>query len=127
LMRAKANWNAPVPADACEETTFGETEDYTAVVGTLGVDDISFTDADLIVTSLPNNIFDIKLITNYDGKAYLAVYNMLGQQLTFKNIYKEGNSYDINLDMSAVSSGVYILKLGSGYGNTSKTARLIVK
>src|SRR5690606_37374299 len=29
LMRAKTNWNNPVPDDACEETTYGETEDYT--------------------------------------------------------------------------------------------------
>ena len=27
LMRAKANWAEPVPA-ACDETTYGETEDY---------------------------------------------------------------------------------------------------
>src|SRR5690606_19397062 len=35
-MRAKANWNGPVPANACEETSFGETEDYTANIGSLG-------------------------------------------------------------------------------------------
>ena len=29
-MRVKANWQAPVPDDACEATQFGETEDYTA-------------------------------------------------------------------------------------------------
>ena len=29
-MRIKTNWNADVPVDACEETTYGETEDYTA-------------------------------------------------------------------------------------------------
>ena len=91
------------------------------------VDDISLTEADMIVTSLPNNNFDIKLITDYDGDAYLAVYNMLGQQLLFKSVYKEGNSYDINLDMSATSSGVYVVKVGSGSVNTSKTARIIVK
>ena len=32
LMRAKTNWNNPVPDDACEETTYGETEEYTAII-----------------------------------------------------------------------------------------------
>jgi hypothetical protein len=127
LMRAKSNWNAPVPADACEETTYGETEDYSAQIGELGVDDISLAEADMIVTSLPDNKFDITLITDFDGDAYLAVYNMLGQQLIFKSVYKEGNSYDISLDMSAMSSGVYVVKVGSGSTNTAKTARIIVR
>jgi hypothetical protein len=127
LMRAKTNWQAPVPANACEETTYGETEDYSAQIGELGVDEISLADSEMIVTSLPNNHFDIKLTTDYDGDAYLAVYNMLGQQLLFKSVYKDGTSYDISLDMSAMSSGVYVVKVGSGSGNTSKTARIIVK
>ena len=29
LMRIKANWAAPVPDDACADTVYGETEDYT--------------------------------------------------------------------------------------------------
>ncbi len=31
-MRAKTNWNAGVPDDACQNTSYGETEDYTANV-----------------------------------------------------------------------------------------------
>ena len=34
LMRIKANWAAPVPDDACADTVYGETEDYTVnIVG----------------------------------------------------------------------------------------------
>src|SRR5690606_32852851 len=57
-MRAKTNWNAPVPANACEETDFGETEDYTANIGTLGVDDFSVRNGQLIITSKGNRQFD---------------------------------------------------------------------
>jgi hypothetical protein len=55
-MRAKSNWQAPVPDNACEETTYGETEDYTAnTIGILGVDEIAISNADLTIVSLPNN------------------------------------------------------------------------
>ena len=31
-MRFKANWNSPVPDDACEVTSYGEVEDYTITI-----------------------------------------------------------------------------------------------
>ncbi len=61
-MRAKTNWDAPVPADACEETTFGETEDYTANIGTLGVNDFSISNCELIITTEGNKQFEVSFI-----------------------------------------------------------------
>ncbi|TDI78397.1 MAG: choice-of-anchor B family protein [Bacteroidetes bacterium] len=126
-MRAKTNWNAPVPPDACEVTQYGETEDYTANIGVLGLDDLSIAQADLIVIALPNNRFNISLITSFDGKASVSVFNMLGQQLSLNNIFKEGDRYNLDLDMSGVSSGIYLIKMGSQEYNIFKTARIIVK
>ena len=41
-MRVKTNWSANVPADACDETTYGETEDYTVnIIDELGAADVS--------------------------------------------------------------------------------------
>jgi len=65
-MRFKSNWQAPVPNDACEETQYSETEDYTANVGNLGVEDLSITQGNLIVTTLPNKQFGISLTTVFD-------------------------------------------------------------
>lgn len=128
LMRAKTNWQAPVPDNACEETNFGETEDYTANTGILGIDDQAFNASELVVLSLPNNQFEITLTTNYDGKAYAALYNMLGQQLKFKNLIKTTeNSYQIQLDMTQAASGVYLVKFSGADLKTFKTARIIVK
>ncbi|MCH7785704.1 MAG: T9SS type A sorting domain-containing protein, partial [Bacteroidetes bacterium] len=127
IMRAKTNWNAPVPNDACEVTQYGETEDYSANNGILGIDDLSIDQSDLIVTTLPDNRFDISLITSYAGKAFVSVFNMLGQQISFNNISKEGNRYYLNLDMSSISSGIYLIKMGSLESNIYKTARIIVK
>ncbi len=128
LMRAKTNWQAPVPDDACEETQYGETEDYTANTGILSISDQNFANSELVVLTLPNNQFDITLTTNYDKGVYAALYNVLGQQLKFKTLTKSSeNSYQIKLDMSQMASGVYLIKLSGADLKTYKTARIIVK
>ncbi|HAT67354.1 MAG TPA: hypothetical protein DCS66_22620, partial [Flavobacteriaceae bacterium] len=86
------------------------------------------TDAsELIVESLPNNQFNISLITDYDERAAIAVYNVLGQTLAYNNIDKEGDRFKYELDMSYAPTGIYIIKMGDIYGNSYKTARIIVK
>ncbi|MGB0948649.1 MAG: GEVED domain-containing protein, partial [Marinirhabdus sp.] len=128
LMRCKTNWDAPVPDDPCATTTYGETEDYTANIGTLGIADNAILDSDLIVTTLPNNKFEITLNTAYEGEAYAALYNMLGQQLKFKDLVKFSSSvYKIELDMAAAAAGVYIIKVGGLDTKTTKSARIIVQ
>ena len=126
-MRFKSNWQAPVPDDACETTTFGETEDYTADIGTLGIEDQTIIEADLIVLSKANNQFDISLITDFDGTASIAIYNILGQTLAFNNIVKEGNAFNYQLDMSYASPGIYFIRIGSQASNTFKSAKIIVR
>ena len=127
LMRVRSNFNAPVPNDACAIIQFGETEDYTANIGVLGVNDFEISNSDLIVTSLGNNQFDVSLQSSFDGTVYLAVYNVLGQQITFeKSVPKQGNTYQATLDMNNMSSGVYIIKVGGATSTTYKTARIIV-
>jgi hypothetical protein len=126
-MRFKSNWQAPVPADACEETTYGETEDYTAQIGELGIEDFSITNGELIVLTKENNKFEISLITDFDGTASIAVYNVLGQILAFNNLEKEGNAYVYRLDMSYATPGVYFIKIGDRASNSFKSAKIIVK
>ncbi|MCB0451414.1 MAG: T9SS type A sorting domain-containing protein [Aequorivita sp.] len=126
-MRAKTNWNGPVPNDACEETTYGETEDYTANIGTLGVDDFSVRNGNLIITTEGNKQYEVSLTTAYEGATYLAVYNMLGQQLKVKMINKLGDSYKAKLDMSEAASGVYIVKVGGTNTKSFKTGKIIVE
>ena len=125
-MRAKSNWQAPVPVDACEETDFGETEDYTANIGELGLDDLSIRNSQLIITSTDNKHFDISLVSDYDGMGYISVYNMLGQELGIKPIGKVDGAYNLKLDMSFAASGVYIVKAGGQSTKSVKTARIIV-
>ena len=127
LMRAKSNWDAPVPTDSCEPTIFGDTEDYTANIGTLSVQDFVIEQSELIATSFPNNQFDIRLITNLEGPAYIGIYNVLGQQLIFKTVQKDGDSYRVKLDMSIAQSGVYFIKMGSQQATKYASTKIIVK
>ena len=127
-MRFKSNWQADVPANACEETQYGETEDYSADIdGVLGITQAAISNADLIVTSGQNNQFDIALVTSYEDRAAIGVYNVLGQLLAFNYIEKEGDRFNYQLDMSYAPSGVYIIKMGDIFSNIYKTAKIIVK
>lgn len=128
IMRVKGSWNAPVPVDACEVGDRGETEDYTANIGELGVTDFEISESDLQVVTLPNNQFEVTLVTDYDEGVYLGLYNILGQEVGFeKKVSRINNVYKQNLDLSKMSSGVYLIRMG-GHGTTSyKAARIIVK
>ena len=127
-MRVKTNWNSDVPNDSCEETTYGETEDYMVnVVTSLGIDDMDLNTTNMFVYSIDNENFTIKLITEYNDLISFTVYDINGKIIVFNNIEKtNNNSYIYQLDMSYASSGVYLVKLGNssiGY----KYKRLIVK
>ena len=120
IMRAKTNWNGPVPDDACEETTYGETEDYTVnIVTSLGIDDIN-QNSEFSVVSLGNNQFDVNLNSPYVGKIELTVYNVLGQRMVFHRFENTG-TFNYDLDMSYVAKGVYLVKVGnSSFGKVQK-------
>ncbi|CAM3296858.1 GEVED domain-containing protein [Aequorivita lipolytica] len=126
LMRAKTNWQGPVPDDACEETTFGETEDYSAQIGTAGITDSIFDENGLTVLTLENNNFDVSLKTiNYSASMNLSVYNTLGQRLLFRKLENNGNGYNYKLDMSYVAKGVYLVRVGNK--DNGRVKRIIVK
>jgi hypothetical protein len=126
IMRAKTNWNSPVPDDACEETNFGETEDYSAQIGTAGVSDAIFDENGLTIISLDNNKFDVSLKTvNYAEAMNLSVFNTLGQRLLFRKLENNGNGYSYKLDMSYVAAGVYLVRIGNK--DNGRVKRIIVK
>ena len=120
IMRLKSNWNAGVPDDACEGTTWGETEDYTVnIVTSLGIDDLN-QNSEFSVISLGNNQFDVNLNSPYVGKIELTVYNVLGQRMVFHRFENTG-TFNYALDMSYVAKGIYLVKVGnSSFGKVQK-------
>ncbi len=127
VMRVRSR-RGPVVTDPCLEGGLGEVEDYTVNIGVLGVNDYEISNSDFVVTTLGNNKFDVSLKTSFDGGVYLGVYNTLGQEVAFnKAVSKEGDAYKVTLDMSKMSSGVYLLKMGGQATTSYKTGRIIVK
>jgi len=127
-MRVKGSWQNPVSADACEVGDRGETEDYTASIGELSVDDIAIDESDLQIVSLENNQFEVSLTTDYDGGVFLGLYSILGQEVGFeKKVSKINGVYRQNLDLSKMSSGVYLIRIGGHTTTAVRTARIIVK
>jgi len=129
LMRAKSNWQAPVPDDACEATDFGETEDYTAnIEEVLSVTDQAFNNAELIVVDLGNNRFKLSINAQSDLILDMAAFNMIGQKLTFGSLNKSNTgAYQATLDLSQMATGIYLVKVHNTGSNLVKTAKVIVK
>ncbi|MDB3937862.1 GEVED domain-containing protein [Flavobacteriaceae bacterium] len=127
IMRAKTNWNAPVPDDACEETNYGETEDYIVnIVESLRIDDSILANSEFRIISQDNNQFNISLSTLYNDDISFSVYNVSGQVIVFNNISKNSDKYLYDLDMSYAAAGVYLVKMGNssiGY----RVGKIIVK
>ena len=116
LMRVKTNWNANVPDDACTETTYGETEDYMVniVSQTNGIDD-NVTNNNLLIKTIDNNQFEVILNTTKQlDNVVITVYDTLGKRLVYHKLNYENNRYTYNLNMSYVSSGVYLIRIGNG-------------
>ena len=126
-LRAKSNWDAPVPGDACTTTQYGETEDYTANVGSLGTGDNELANSELLVVTKPGKQFEVTLITPFDGVASIRIYNQLGQTLAFNNLEKKGDRYVYQLDMSYAADGVYFIQVGDRTSSSYQTAKIIVR
>lgn len=128
-MRARSTGVGNINNDgACEEILFGETEDYSVNIGVLGINDVNISNSELNILTLPNNQFEVSLISEYDGGVYLGIYNILGQEVGLnRRVPLINGAYRVNLDMSATSPGVYLIRIGGNSTTSAKTARLLVK
>ena len=127
LMRAKANRNDPVPDNACEETTRGETEDYTAIISFGNdVNEVDVMSNDMIISYLPNNHFEVNYTDiNSSKPLHISVHNELGQQVIYNIVPSDNGHYYYDFDMSYAAPGMYLVRLGSD--NYGKVKKIIVK
>ncbi len=127
LMRVKTNWNSPVPDEACEGTSYGETEDYMVEIELhTDINESLLSNTDLIVKTLGNNHFEVSLESNQLTESLIInLHNVLGQKLVENKVESINGKYTYNLDLSYAQPGAYIVRLGSAkYG---KVKRIIVK
>ena len=116
-MRVKTNWSANVPVDACEETTYGETEDYTAnITDELGAADEAIIDFEIAPNPAKENI---TITATSEPIKSLEVFNILGQRV-LNLTFDATPSKKVNI--TSFKSGMYLIRI-----NTQITKRLIVK
>ena len=121
VMRAKSNWNAGVPNDACEETTYGETEDYMVnIVESLSANNIQIENISIFPNPI-NNMLNVNVGSNI-GLNY-SIFNITGQTI-FKGKFTEFNN---RVDFSDLSEGIYFLRLIDSQLNKQNTYKLIKK
>jgi hypothetical protein len=121
VMRAKSNWNAGVPNDACEETTYGETEDYMVnIVESLSANNIQIENISIFPNPI-NNMLNVNVGSNI-GLNY-SIFNITGQTI-FKGKIAEFNN---RVDFSDLSEGIYFLRLIDSQLNKQNTYKLIKK
>jgi len=119
VMRAKSNWNAGVPNDACEETTYGETEDYMVnIVESLSTNNIQIENISIFPNPI-NNMLNVNVGSNI-GLNY-SIFNITGQTI-FKGKFTEFNN---RVDFSDLSEGIYFLRLIDSQLNKQNTYKLI--
>ena len=111
ILRAKANWSGDVPADACAETTYGETEDYMVniVESSLGLIENNFQYKPLVYPNPTVGNFSIDLGTIYNN-VKITLTDINGRIIQFRNTL-HGRFFDLEIDSS---SGMYLLTVESG-------------
>ena len=116
-MRIKTNWSANVPADACDETTYGETEDYTAnITDELGAADEAIIDFEIAPNPAKENI---TITATSEPIKSLEIFNILGQRVL--NLTFDATPLK-KVNITSFKSGMYLIRI-----NTQITKRLIVK
>ena len=126
MMRVKTNWDATVPNDACEETPYGETEDYIAeIVIETGIAQ-NLESNDLIVSYAKGNHFVLDFsATSTKEPLTVTVHNLMGHTLIHNKVESVNGQYHYDFDMSYASPGVYLVRLGSE--SFGKVKRIVVK
>jgi len=114
VMRAKANWNSVVPDDACEVTSYGETEDYTVnIVESLGINDIELADLRIYPNPVDGNYVTIK--SPIGGDKQIELFDINGRRVLSTIITGD------TLDISSINTGFYIVEVTiNGYKKVSK-------
>ena len=110
VLRAKANWSSDVPEDACVETTYGETEDYSVVIleSSLGITENSFPQNPIIYPNPTDGNVSIDLRENYNNVT-IQLNDILGRKITEKS-YDQGRVFNLNV---SGKPGVYFLSVTS--------------
>ena len=126
MLRAKTNWLAAVPNDPCEETTYGETEDYTVNIGSVGLDENILGSNELIIMSSDDDQFVLRFETDkVTAPLIVTIHDVQGRTLVQNWVRSNGGVYTYDFDMSYAATGAYLIRLGND--QAGKVKRFIVR
>jgi len=126
MLRGKTNWQAAVANDPCEESVYGETEDYTVIIGTVGLDENILGENDLIISYLEGDRFILRFETDKITKPLTVdVHDIQGRTLISNWVKSTEGVYIYEFDMSYAAPGAYLIRLGND--QSGKVKRFIVQ
>jgi hypothetical protein len=104
ILRIKSNTGSPVPNDACEQTTFSETEDYLVnIINPLSLIDDQISD--LFELKYDNLNKFLNVTANNENLKSIKIYDMTGKIVFGKII----NSKNKLINLSKLTNGIYTL------------------
>ena len=103
-LRAKTNWQAPVPDDACETTQYGETEDYTIeVVESLSLNENENFDFKYYYNPINNML----IMSSGEKLSGIQIFNILGQKIIEEDI----NNYNYQINLNNLTTSIYFIQV----------------
>ena len=123
MLQSAGNWTLTVSDDFNQDG--GQLLNWTLQLcsdSSLSVDD-NLVQEELLIIHQGNDKYKVKLPTSsITDRLSITVYNALGQILSHSPIEnRSGQAYEYDLDMSYVSSGMYLVRVGNNTaGNTKR-------
>ena len=120
-LRAKSNWNAPVPDDSCEETTYGETEDYTVeIVESLGIANLNIDGLIIYPNPIDNQL---NIVQNSNKILDVFIFDITGKLI----LQSKANYTSNTINVSSLESGIYFLQICSDGCESSNFYKVVKK
>ena len=117
-MRFKANWNASVPDDACELTSYGEVEDYfVTIVESLSTNDYELEGLKIYPNPVNGDFVTIK--SPIAGDKFINLFDINGRKVLSTTLVGD------MLNISSFSAGFYMIEVT--VGDSKKVSKLVIE
>tara|TARA_B100000900_G_scaffold57656_1_gene43217 strand:+ start:535 stop:3561 length:3027 start_codon:yes stop_codon:yes gene_type:complete len=117
-MRFKANWNAGVPDDACEVTSYGEVEDYfVTIVESLSTNDYQLEGLKIYPNPVNGDFVTIK--SPIAGDKFINLFDINGRKVLSTTLVGD------MLNISSFSAGFYMIEVS--VGDSKKVSKLVIE
>lgn len=111
-LRVKKTYGSSANSDPCDpQSSFGQAEDYTVNVGTLGLTD----NAKSVINIYPNPVVDYLNISSVANAKKISVIDLTGRTV----LTQEASSKENRVNMTSLTAGTYIVTVETNDGMKS--------